>query len=224
MRNVRSLIACLAVLTIAVGCGELVPKIPKPNHRRGPPRKAATPTESAVTRDAPEEFRSPVDRSSTYEAEPEPAGPTAEEALAAARAKAAREDEERRKANEAARERLARKRKRAPTMELLEAGNAPLEPLRFALEKGHAETVTMTLGMSMDLETGGNKMPTVRLPDTRIQRTQCARVNAPTATSLRTCTSVRKVGSIIFPTVTRSPVNIPVWGLTGRPLLLQPTY
>ncbi len=49
-------------------------------------------------------------------------------------------------------------------VELVRAGDAPLAPIRFAVEVGHVERVEMTLDMELGIEMGGRKVQGVELP------------------------------------------------------------
>ena len=56
----------------------------------------------------------------------------------------------------------------AVTVELIEAGKAPLRELRFKPPQGGAQTSVMTMGMNQSMTIGGQKLPAQVIPATKI--------------------------------------------------------
>jgi Family of unknown function (DUF6263) len=56
----------------------------------------------------------------------------------------------------------------AVTVELIEAGKAPLRELRFTPQKGSTQTSAMTMGMDQTMTVGAQKLPTQIVPKTKI--------------------------------------------------------
>jgi hypothetical protein len=60
------------------------------------------------------------------------------------------------------------------TVQLLDAGAAPREPIRYRLEAGRSERATMDIGMRIALEMGGQQIPMLAAPPIRMSMTMRA--------------------------------------------------
>lgn len=56
----------------------------------------------------------------------------------------------------------------AVTVELIEAGTAPLRELRLKPQTGSTQTSVMTMGLNQAMTIGGQKLPAQNIPDTKI--------------------------------------------------------
>jgi len=175
----RKALALALLGLLALGCGELFPTIPKASHTPTAPQPqpaSSTPAAQPAVRSEPlpQPAPRPLVDHSRIDAPEEEVAAQPEAVAAFAHVPEPKPETESESDTDSAKQRLERvarnwRDRHGPKIDLLKAGNEPREPLRFAVAKGHAETLTMTLGMGVAMKVGGQSMAVPELPKLRLK-------------------------------------------------------